>query len=97
MSTHLGHFQLTARLWPALRQASGARVVAVSSRGHRYCPVVFEDPNFYHRVYDPMVASERTAYMGRIAIMTPARRPLYRCFHFALTPVSSPIICSWVS
>ena len=38
--------------WPALRWASGARVVAVSSWGHRYSPVVFEDANFEHRDYD---------------------------------------------
>ena len=28
-TNHLGHFQLTMRLWPALRRANGARVVAV--------------------------------------------------------------------
>ncbi len=55
-TNHLGHFRLTARLWPALRQANGARVVAVSSRGHRYSPVVFEDPSFEHREYEPMSA-----------------------------------------
>ena len=27
-TNHLGHFQLTARLWPALRRAHGARVVS---------------------------------------------------------------------
>jgi NAD(P)-dependent dehydrogenase (short-subunit alcohol dehydrogenase family) len=51
-TNHLGHFQLTARLWPALRQANGARVVSVSSWGHRYSPVVFDDPNFERRDYD---------------------------------------------
>jgi NAD(P)-dependent dehydrogenase (short-subunit alcohol dehydrogenase family) len=55
-TNHLGHFQLTTRLLPALRQADGARVVAVSSRGHRYSPVDFEDPNFEHREYDPYAA-----------------------------------------
>ena len=30
-TNHLGHFQLTAGLWPALRRAQGARVVCVSS------------------------------------------------------------------
>jgi NAD(P)-dependent dehydrogenase (short-subunit alcohol dehydrogenase family) len=29
-TSHLGHFQLVTRLWPALRQANGARVVSVS-------------------------------------------------------------------
>jgi NAD(P)-dependent dehydrogenase (short-subunit alcohol dehydrogenase family) len=51
-TNHLGHFQLVAALWPALRQARGARVVSVSSWGHRYSPVVFEDPNFERREYD---------------------------------------------
>lgn len=55
-TNHLGHFQLTARLWPALRQAGGARVVSVSSWGHRQSPVIFEDPNFEHRSYDRMSA-----------------------------------------
>ncbi|QWT20038.1 SDR family NAD(P)-dependent oxidoreductase [Bacillus sp. NP157] len=52
-TNHLGHYQLTARLWPALRRAKGARVVAVSSRGHRYSPVVFDDVHFERRDYDP--------------------------------------------
>jgi NAD(P)-dependent dehydrogenase (short-subunit alcohol dehydrogenase family) len=55
-TNHLGHFQLTTRLLPALRAAQGARVVAVSSRGHRYSPVVFDDPNFEDREYAPYSA-----------------------------------------
>jgi NAD(P)-dependent dehydrogenase (short-subunit alcohol dehydrogenase family) len=51
-TNHLGHFQLVARLWPGLRQAKEARVVSVSSWGHRHSPVVFEDPNFKRRDYD---------------------------------------------
>ncbi|MDB6000823.1 MAG: short chain dehydrogenase family protein [Rhizobacter sp.] len=51
-TNHLGHFQLVARLWPALIKANGARVVSVSSFGHRFSPVVFEDPHFEHRAYD---------------------------------------------
>jgi len=50
-TNHLGHFQLTARLWPALVAANGARVVALTSLGHRYSPVVFEDWNYEHREY----------------------------------------------
>jgi len=55
-TNHLGHFQLTARLWPALRQADGARVVSLSSLGHRIGPVDFDDPNFERREYDKWVA-----------------------------------------
>lgn len=52
-TNHLGHFQLTAGLWPALRAAEGARVVSVSSWGHRYSGVDFADPMFDHRPYEP--------------------------------------------
>jgi NAD(P)-dependent dehydrogenase (short-subunit alcohol dehydrogenase family) len=55
-TNHLGHFQLTARLWPALKAANGARVVSVSSRGHRFAGVDFDDPHFERREYDPWVA-----------------------------------------
>jgi NAD(P)-dependent dehydrogenase (short-subunit alcohol dehydrogenase family) len=37
-TNHLGHFQLTVRLWPALAKANGARVVSVSSWGHHFSP-----------------------------------------------------------
>jgi NAD(P)-dependent dehydrogenase (short-subunit alcohol dehydrogenase family) len=55
-TNHLGHFQLTARLWPALRDANSARVVSLSSRGHRRGGVDFEDPHFQRRAYDKWVA-----------------------------------------
>ena len=49
---HLGHYQLTARLWPALTQAGGARVVTVSSRGHRFANVDLDDLHFERRPFD---------------------------------------------
>jgi NAD(P)-dependent dehydrogenase (short-subunit alcohol dehydrogenase family) len=55
-TNHLGHFQLTLRLWPALKAALGARVVSVSSLGHRFSPVVFEDIDFRDRAYSPFAA-----------------------------------------
>lgn len=55
-TNHLGHFQLTNRLWSALKQANGARIVNLSSRGHHFSPVVFEDVNFEQREYDPWAA-----------------------------------------
>ena len=55
-TNHLGHFQLASRLWPALVKAQGARVVSVSSMGHRFSPVVFDDIDFEHRPYNPWAA-----------------------------------------
>lgn len=53
-TNHLGHFQLTARLWPALKNAGGARVVTVSSFGHQMAPFHFDDPNFLTREYETL-------------------------------------------
>ncbi len=53
---HVGHFRLFARLVPALQRARGARVVALSSRGHVRSAFDFEDPNFERRAYDKMIA-----------------------------------------
>jgi NAD(P)-dependent dehydrogenase (short-subunit alcohol dehydrogenase family) len=55
-TNHLGHFQLTARLWPALKRARGARVVALSSRGHAGAAFDFDDPKFERRPYDKWTA-----------------------------------------
>ena len=55
-TNHLGHFQLALRLWPALVRAEGARVVSVSSWGHHFSPVIFDDPNSERREYDPWSA-----------------------------------------
>ncbi|MGR9400168.1 SDR family NAD(P)-dependent oxidoreductase [Rhizobium leguminosarum] len=48
----LGHFALTLKLWPALVRANGARVVSVSSMGHRFSDIVWDDVNFERRAYD---------------------------------------------
>jgi NAD(P)-dependent dehydrogenase (short-subunit alcohol dehydrogenase family) len=55
-TNHLGHFQLTARLWPALKRSGDARVVALSSRGHARGGIDFSDPNFNKRPYDKWAA-----------------------------------------
>jgi NAD(P)-dependent dehydrogenase (short-subunit alcohol dehydrogenase family) len=53
-TNHLGHFHLTARLWPALKKSGSARVVNVSSFGHQIAPFHFDDPNFTNREYDTL-------------------------------------------
>ncbi|MEJ0056118.1 MAG: SDR family NAD(P)-dependent oxidoreductase [Bacteroidota bacterium] len=53
-TNYLGQFHLTAKLWPALKKANGARVVNLSSFGHQMAPFNFEDPNFLHRDYETL-------------------------------------------
>lgn len=53
-TNYLAQFQLTARLWPALRRANGARVINVSSYGHQMASFNFEDPNFLYREYQTL-------------------------------------------
>jgi NAD(P)-dependent dehydrogenase (short-subunit alcohol dehydrogenase family) len=52
----LGHFALTIGLHDALAAAGGARLVSVSSSGHLYSPVVFDDLHYHFRLYDPVSA-----------------------------------------
>jgi NAD(P)-dependent dehydrogenase (short-subunit alcohol dehydrogenase family) len=52
-TNHLGHFLLTVRLLAAIRRAApGARIVNVSSAGHRASDIDWDDPNYEHRAYD---------------------------------------------
>ncbi|MDQ1023985.1 NAD(P)-dependent dehydrogenase (short-subunit alcohol dehydrogenase family) [Streptomyces umbrinus] len=44
-TNHLGHFALVNRLWPALAPG-GARVVSVSSAGHHYSDIRWDDPHW---------------------------------------------------
>ncbi len=55
-TNHLGHFQLTARLWPLLTNSARARVVVLSSIGHRLNGLDVDDPNFEHREYEKWLA-----------------------------------------
>ncbi|MGS0687954.1 SDR family NAD(P)-dependent oxidoreductase [Nakamurella sp. GG22] len=55
-TNHLGHFDLTTRLHSALAAADGARVVMLSSSGHLFGPVVFDDVDYRFRNYDPLSA-----------------------------------------
>ncbi|MFF3160034.1 SDR family NAD(P)-dependent oxidoreductase [Streptomyces sp. NPDC057910] len=54
-TNHLGHYTLTNQLWPALAADGGARVVALSSSGHRYSPIRWDDVMFENG-YDKAVA-----------------------------------------
>jgi NAD(P)-dependent dehydrogenase (short-subunit alcohol dehydrogenase family) len=82
-TNHIGHFQLTTRLWPALVAANGARVVSLSSRGHARNGVDFEDPHFLRRPYDPSVAyaqSKSANVLFAIALDARAQSRAVRAF-----------------
>jgi NAD(P)-dependent dehydrogenase (short-subunit alcohol dehydrogenase family) len=49
-TNHLGHFALVNRLWPAIERG-GARVVSVSSRGHHFSGIRWDDID-WRRGYD---------------------------------------------
>ncbi|WP_055532323.1 SDR family NAD(P)-dependent oxidoreductase [Streptomyces graminilatus] len=46
-TNHLGHFALVNRLWPAI-EPGGARVVSVSSRGHHFSGIRWDDIQWEH-------------------------------------------------
>jgi NAD(P)-dependent dehydrogenase (short-subunit alcohol dehydrogenase family) len=45
-TNHLGHYVLANRLWPALVDGRGARVVALTSTGHKQSDIRWDDPQF---------------------------------------------------
>jgi NAD(P)-dependent dehydrogenase (short-subunit alcohol dehydrogenase family) len=53
---HLGHFELTRRVMPRLLDAASARVVNLSSDGHRIFDIDLDDPNWEQRPYDKFKA-----------------------------------------
>jgi NAD(P)-dependent dehydrogenase (short-subunit alcohol dehydrogenase family) len=55
-TNHLGHFALANRLWPALRDGDGARVVSLSSNGHYFSGIRWDDPQFESSDYDKWAA-----------------------------------------
>lgn len=86
-TNHLGHFQLTARLWPALKAANGARVVSLSSIGHRISPPDLEDPNFERTEYNKWLSYGRAKSANALfAVGLDARGAKHNVRAFAVHP-----------
>ncbi len=51
-TNHLGHMALTLGLLPLLQKTPGARVIALSSTGHKISDIRWDDPNFSTSSYD---------------------------------------------
>lgn len=73
-TNHIGHFFLTIGLLPALKAAGKARVVSLSSGGHRRSEVHFDDINFRHRAYDPWLAYGQSKTANILFAVGMARR-----------------------
>lgn len=88
-TNYIGQFHLTARLWPALKEANGARVVNVSSLGHHMSPFNFEDPNFDHRAYETLVAYGQSKTASNLfALELDSRARAYNVRAYAVHPGS---------
>lgn len=55
-ANHIGHFLFTCLLVPALIAGAPARIVSLTSGGHRTGAVDFDDPHFERRPYNNWVA-----------------------------------------
>lgn len=55
-TNHIGHFLLTNLLMPLIEKGSHQRIVNLSSRGHHFAPVDFDDIHFERRDYDKWVS-----------------------------------------
>ena len=73
-TNHLGHFALALGLHEALAAAGDARVVSVSSLGHRQSPVVFDDLFFERREYHPWKAYGQSKTANSLFAVEAARR-----------------------
>ena len=57
-TNHLGHFLFVNRITPLMRP--GARLVSLSSSGHRFSDVDLDDPNFERTPYEPFLGYGRS-------------------------------------
>ncbi|HUO48246.1 MAG TPA: SDR family NAD(P)-dependent oxidoreductase [Acidimicrobiales bacterium] len=73
-TNHLGHFLLTALLYPAIARGDGPRVVTLTSAGHSRADVDLEDPNFEHSEYTPWEAYGRAKTANALFARELARR-----------------------
>ena len=55
-TNHLGHFLLTRHLMPILLNSNGAKVINVSSEGHRAAKVDFDDLNYEKKKFSSFVS-----------------------------------------
>ena len=77
-TNHLGHFVLVNRLVPLMVDGNPARIVVLSSAGHRFGEVDLEDPGFERTAYDEWVAYGRAKTANALFAVELDRRLLDR-------------------
>ncbi|HET9237974.1 MAG TPA: SDR family NAD(P)-dependent oxidoreductase [Oligoflexus sp.] len=86
-TNHLGHFLLANGLKKFMIDAGGARIVCVSSTGHLFSPVVFDDINFMFRPYEAFAAyGQSKSAVNLFAVGATERWSRYGIYANALNP-----------
>jgi NAD(P)-dependent dehydrogenase (short-subunit alcohol dehydrogenase family) len=73
-TNHLGHFELTRLLEPALLAGRSPRIVNLSSAAHGISDVDLDDPNFERTDYDPWISYGRSKSANALHARALARR-----------------------
>jgi NAD(P)-dependent dehydrogenase (short-subunit alcohol dehydrogenase family) len=73
-TNHLGHFALSARLWPLLSRTADSRLVVVSSSAAHQARIDFSDLNFERRPYRPWSAYAQSKLANSLFALELARR-----------------------
>ena len=73
-TNHLGHFELTRRLMPAILAGSAPRIVCLTSSAHDISNVDLDDPNFERTPYDAWVSYGRSKSANALHALALAQR-----------------------
>ena len=99
---HLSHFALTAQLWPALKRAAigsagGARVVVVSSDGHKKGTISFNDinlekPGAYKDCSTPFCSAYTQSKLANVLFAKELERRIPSGLNVAVSSVSPGLV-----
>jgi NAD(P)-dependent dehydrogenase (short-subunit alcohol dehydrogenase family) len=73
-TNHLGHFELTRLLAPAVIAGTEPRIINLSSAAHGISDVDLDDPNFEHTDYDAWISYGRSKSANALHALALARR-----------------------
>jgi NAD(P)-dependent dehydrogenase (short-subunit alcohol dehydrogenase family) len=73
-TNHLGHFELTRRLMPAILDGNAPRIICLTSSAHDISDVDLDDPNFEREAYDAWEAYGRSKSANALHALGLAQR-----------------------